>query len=130
MLRLLSGMMALIILSGCFKRGGAVGDGLSAIVVVTNRGFYDVNIYAVRVVGVAGRRLATVAGGSTATIRVPEADQQPGNGVMLELRAVGSRSNWFTPLLTIIPGTSARLDIASGVGGDLSQSQFYLRPPQ
>lgn len=115
--------------SGCFKSRGAVDlEGLSAIVLVTNRGFYDVNIYAIRSVGVSGHRLATVAGGTTVTVRVPESDQQPGNGVMLNLRAVGSRLSWTTPLITFNPGSVARLDIASSSGGDLSQSQFYLIP--
>lgn len=113
-------------LSSCRKSAPSSSGSMGAIVLVNNRGFYDVNIYAIRAVGVTGRRLATVQGGSTATLRIMEMDQQPGGGVMLNLRAIGARATWTTPLLNIGFGSVGRLDIQSTSGGDLSQSMFYL----
>jgi hypothetical protein len=114
-------------LSSCRKKSPSpVSGDMTAIVMVTNRGFYDVNVYAVRTAGVAGRRLATVTGGSSATLRVRESDQQPGGGVTLQLRAIGSRMNWTSPTLNLGFGVIGRLDIASNSGGDLSRTMFYM----
>lgn len=130
-------LLALAILVGTLglpacRKGAPAGSGgdMGTIILVTNRGYYDVNVYAIRAVGVTGRRLATVTGGSNATLRVREIDQQPGGGVMLSLRAIGARATWTTPVLNVGFGSVARLDIRSASGGDLSQSQFYLATPQ
>ncbi|BAH40247.1 MAG TPA: hypothetical protein DGD08_11135 [Gemmatimonas aurantiaca] len=112
--------------SGCRKNAPApVSGDMTAIVVVTNRGFYDVNVYAIRSAGVVGRRLGTISGGSGATLRIRESDQQPGGGVTLQLRAIGARSTWTSPTLNLGFGVVGRLDIASSSGGDLSRTMFY-----
>lgn len=113
--------------SGCRKNGPTpVSGDMTAIVIVSNRGFYDVNVYAIRTAGVIGRRLATISGGSTGTtLRIREADQQPGGGVTLQLRAIGARSTWISPTLNLGFGVVGRLEIASTGGGDLSQTMFY-----
>jgi len=114
-------------LAGCRKNAPPAASGdMTAVVVVTNRGFYDVNVYAVRSAGMAGRRLATVQGGTGTTLRVRESDQQPGGGVTLQLRAIGSRATWTSPTLNLGFGVAGRLDIVSNSGGDLRQTMFYM----
>ncbi|HEY0931822.1 MAG TPA: hypothetical protein VGE27_18005 [Gemmatimonas sp.] len=114
-------------LSSCRKNAPPPSSGdMTAIIVATNRGFYDVNVYAVRSAGVQGRRLATVQGGGSATFRVRESDQQPGGGVTLQLRAIGGRAVWISPTLNLGFGTAGRLDIVSNTGGDLRQTMFYM----
>ncbi len=114
-------------IGGCIRQGASGGSGeLSTLILVDNRGYWDVNVYAIRSSGGAGRRLGTVQGGSKTTLRVPSTDQQPGGGVMLSLRAIGSPYSWTSPLLVVGFGSVARLDIMSTSGGDLSQTQFYL----
>ena len=110
---------------GCLK-GGAVGQGgESMVLLVQNRGFYDVNVFAVRSVGVAGRRLGTVTGNATATLRVPLSELQPGGGLVVSLRSVGGRFTWTSLPLQMSSGVVARLDIVQTANGELSQSQLY-----
>ena len=95
------------------------------MLVVSNRGYFDVNVYAVPASGVAGRRLGTVTGNSSATIFVSGSDLQPGNQLMLFVRAIGGRTGWTSPLVNVGIGVAARLDVYATNSGDLYQSQLY-----
>lgn len=92
---------------------------------VENRGFFDVVIYAMRSPSVQGARVATVSGGQSALVRVRSIDLQPGNRLVLRLRAVGTRYTWTTNSLPVSAGTVAKLDILTSSNGDLSRSSLY-----
>jgi hypothetical protein len=95
--------------------------------IASNRGFYDVNIYTVRAGQTLGRRLATVTGNSTQTIKVPIAELQPGNMLSVQVRSVGGRYTWISPSVQVGSGTVARLDIMQSANGALGQSQMYAQ---
>jgi hypothetical protein len=95
--------------------------------VVQNRGYFDVNVHVMRSPMTIGSRLGTVTGGSTQTFRVRETDLQPGGLMVLQVRAIGGRSTWTSPGLTVNIGSVARLDVIATSSGNLSQSQFYLQ---
>lgn len=115
--------------AACFKGQPGVGTGVERVtLLVSNRGYFDINIYAVRSTVVAGRRLGTVTGNSTATLMVPSTELQPGGQLALLVRAIGSRSSWMSPLVAIGPGVIARLDVYATNAGDLSQSQLFTQP--
>jgi hypothetical protein len=95
------------------------------VLVVSNRGFFDVNVYVVRSAGVTGRRIATVSGGGTATIKVPDAELQPGGRLQVNVRAIGARTAWTSPTVSVGSSTVARLDVLTTNSGDLSQSVLY-----
>jgi hypothetical protein len=118
--------------TGCYK-GGANINGNAVILVVTNRGYFDVNVFSVRSTGGSSRRLGLVTGNSTRTIQVPENELQPGGLLVLAVRAVAGRMTWTSQAVQTGPGVIARLDVISTGGGDLSQSQLYTqysRPPE
>ncbi|MCE2899670.1 MAG: hypothetical protein ACK6DP_06780 [Gemmatimonas sp.] len=118
--------------TGCY-RGGVNPSGNTVILVVTNRGFFDVNVFSVRSSGGNSRRLGLVNGNSTRTIQVPENELQPGGTLVLAVRAVAGRFAWTSQPVQTGPGVIARLDVISTGSGDLSQSQLYTqysRPPE
>lgn len=111
--------------AACFSKG-AVGTGQeSVILIANNRGFYDVNVYAVRSAQTAGRRLGTVTGNSSATIKVPITELQPGSMLVVQVRSVGGRYTWYSPAVQMGSGVVARLDVVQTANGALGQSQMY-----
>ncbi|WP_353268712.1 hypothetical protein [Gemmatimonas sp.] len=105
---------------------GTTGTGQpSVIMIASNRGFYDVNIYSVRAGQTVGRRLTTVTGNSTQTVKVPITELQPGNMLSVQVRSVGGRYTWISPSVQVGSGTVARLDIMQSANGALGQSQMY-----
>lgn len=111
--------------TGCFSKGMSGASQPSVILIANNRGFYDVNIYAVRSGQSVGRRLGTVTGNSTATIKVPTVELQPGNMLVVQVRSVGGRYTWYSPAVQMGVGVVARLDVVQTANGALSQSQMY-----
>jgi len=112
--------------AACKRGQTAPGPAIERVMlVVSNRGYFDVNVYAVPASGVAGRRLGTVTGNSSATIFVSGSDLQPGNQLMLFVRAIGGRTGWTSPLVNVGFGVAARLDVYATNSGDLYQSQLY-----
>lgn len=122
MLLLLAGSMSAM--SGCYRGNGGTGQ-QTIILMVNNRGFYDVNVYALRATQVSGRRLGTVNGNSQATLRVPVTELQPGGGLVVSVRTVGGRYTWVSPSVQVGSGIVARLDVVQTASGDLTQSQMY-----
>lgn len=100
-------------------------DGDRVTIQVENRGFFDVAIYAMRSPSVQGARVATVNGGQSAQVRVRPIDLQPGNRLVLRLRALGTRATWTSGPLPVSAGAVARLDIQTSANGDLNQSSLY-----
>jgi hypothetical protein len=120
---LLSG--ALLGGTGCFSKGAAGTSQPTVLLLANNRGFYDVNVYAVRSGQTAGRRLGTVTGNSSATLKVPMSELQPGNMLVVQVRSVGGRYTWYSPAVQMGSGIVARLDVVQTANGSLSQSQMY-----
>lgn len=109
----------------CASKGASGTGQPSVIMIASNRGFYDVNIYTVRAGQTVGRRLATVTGNSTQTVKVPVTELQPGNMLAVQVRSVGGRYSWISPSVQMGSGTVARLDIMQSANGALGQSQMY-----
>ncbi len=109
----------------CASKGASGTGQPSVIMIASNRGFYDVNIYTVRAGQTVGRRLATVTGNSTQTVKVPITELQPGNMLSVQVRSVGGRYSWISPSVQVGSGTVARLDIMQSANGALGQSQMY-----
>jgi hypothetical protein len=131
-LRALSHRTALLLLgsalagaTGCFGKGMAGTSQPTVILLANNRGFYDVNVYAVRSGQTAGRRLGTVTGNSTTTLKVPVSELQPGNMLVVQVRSVGGRYTWYSPAVQMGSGIVARLDVVQTANGSLGQSQMY-----
>lgn len=116
---------ALVGTTACFSKGASGSGQPSVILIASNRGFYDVNIYSVRSGQSQGRRLATVTGNSTQTIKVPVTELQPGSLLSVQVRSVGGRYTWISPTVQMGTGIIARLDIIQNASGALSQSQMY-----
>lgn len=122
-------LCGLLLAGACFKGQPALGTSDERVpLLVSNRGYFDVNIYAVRSTVVSGRRLGTVTGNSTATLMVPVNELQPGGQLALMVRAIGSRSSWMSPVVNVGAGVVARLDVYATNSGDLSQSQLFTQP--
>ena len=99
----------------------------TVILSVSNRGFFDVNVFVLRSAGGASRRLGMVAGNTGQTFRVPETELQAGQRMVVQVRTIGAATTWTSPALTIGVATIARLDVVTSSSGDLSQSQFYTQ---
>lgn len=119
-------LFALLSGIGCYKNTGSNSSG-SVVMIVNNRGFFDVNVFSVRVTGASNRRLGLVNGNSQRTIMVPESELQPGGMLQVAVRAVAGRVGWLSPALQVGPGIVARLEVITTAGGDVSQSQFFTQ---
>lgn len=121
-------VLLLVALSGfgCYKNAPGNSSG-AVVMIVNNRGFFDVNVFSVRTTGASNRRLALVNGNSQRTIMVPETELQPGGTLQVAIRAVAGRVGWLSPALQVGPGIVARLEIITTAGGDVSQSQFFTQ---
>jgi hypothetical protein len=105
----------------------AVGP-FTVYLAVANQGYFDVNVYLLRSSDAMGRRLGTVSGNSTRTFTFSDNQLQPGGRLQVMARAIGSRSGWNSPTLSVSPGNVAKLILVSGNSGELSRSQFYIEP--
>ncbi len=95
--------------------------------VVTNNGFYDVNVYTVPDGAANSVRLATVYGMSSQTLAVRERHLQTGQRLVLQLHAIGTSADWLSPSLMVDERSVALLDIYTAPSGDMRMSAFYLR---
>ena len=93
--------------------------------IVENRGYLDVNIFNIRSDGTRGSRLGTVSGFSTGRFSVRRNDLQYGQRMVLRVHAIGGNSDWISPGISISEGSTARLDVFTDAGGNLSRSQLY-----
>ena len=121
----LLGLLALPGSLACHRGPGTVTPKVT--LTVSNRGFFDVNVFVIRSVGGASRRLGMVAGNSGLTFQVPETELQAGQRMVVQVRTIGAPTVWTSPALTIGVSTIARLDVITSSSGDLGQSQFYTQ---
>lgn len=106
---------------------GILADTTGTIpLIIRNRSYFDINVYAHRSVGSPGRRVATVSSGGEGTFTVNSQDLQGGGLLMLGVRAIAGRSAWVSPALAVGNKVIARLDVNSDAGGDLGRSVLYL----
>ena len=119
-------VLALFTFSGtvaCHR--GAVGTIPRVTLEVTNRSFFDVNIFVIRSPVAPPTRLGMVTSGLSEVFRVAETDLQPGQAMVLQVRTIAGQTSWSSPSVPIRTGSVARLDVIATGNGDLSQSQFY-----
>lgn len=96
---------------------------------VTNKGFFDVNVFVIRSPVAQPIRLGMVNGGMDKTFGVSENDLQAGQNMVVQVRTIAGNTSWVSPALTISVGSLAKLDIITTSSGDLSQTQFYRALP-
>lgn len=127
-IRVAGWLLALVVLAGCKKKDGEAptpSGPYTVYVSVSNQGYFDVNVYLMRANDAFGRRLGTVNGNSSTTFRFQDTELQAGGRLQVGARSIGSRSSWVSPVLSVGPGTVARLILISSPSGDLSRSQFF-----
>jgi hypothetical protein len=93
--------------------------------VVRNRGFFDVNVYAMPSIGAPATRLGTVVGESTQTFALYARHLQPGDLLVVRVRAIGANSIWTSPSVPIGEGMLAVLDVYTDASGDCSTSNLH-----
>lgn len=129
--RLRSGVLLLLAVALLAVFGGGCGRGRpgppprETRLLVDNRGYFDVIVYAVPSPGASGRRLGNVNGGSMTALRVTPSDLQLGNQLVVRVRALSVSRSWVSPAITITDDVIARLDVQSTSSGDLSRSSLY-----
>lgn len=94
---------------------------------VTNRGYFDVNVYVMRSGGTNPIRLGMVTGSFSQTFRVKETNLQADGVMVVHVRTIAGRTSWTSQPLAVNAGTVARLEVYTTSSGDLSQSRFYAQ---
>jgi len=120
-------ILAVLALSGplaCHK-GSTGASPMKVILEVTNRGFFDVNVFVIRSPVAQPIRLGMVTGSASQTFRVDETNLQSGQVMVLQVRTIAGQSAWTSPSLVVSTSSIARLDVVTTSSGDLSQSRFY-----
>jgi hypothetical protein len=121
-------LLIVALLSACSLatlRGKGAPQGTVALV-VENRGYSDVILYVIRSEGARGARVGFVNGGATVTFKVRETDLQAGGQLQLEARAIGARSSWTSPSLSVNSGSVVKLELIAVGTTDLTRSQIYI----
>jgi hypothetical protein len=108
----------------CLPWSGAPAPQLSSLI-VRNTGFYDVNVYALPYASGQPLRLGTVVGTSTATFPISTHHLQPGDRLVVRIRAIGSRFGWTSEAVSIDSGVVAVLDVNTDAFGDCSGSSLH-----
>ena len=122
--------LALVALSGTLAcHNSATGSTSKVALEVSNRGFFDVNVFVVKSPLTTPIRLGMVTAGQSATFGVPETDLQAGQAMVLQVRAIAGQSSWTSPSLVVSPASLAKLDVMATSSGDLSQTRLYTQVP-
>ena len=120
--------LLLAAVGGCSSKGKRMAPGPPAALYIRNNSFYDVNVYAVISSVQSRTRLAMVTGNTAMRVDVSERDLKPGRLLALYVHAIGSRSYWLSPELTMHPESMACLDIFTDPSGNASRSSLYTVP--
>lgn len=124
---------AATVTGGCFlKSRGVQPEPAPVVLEVSNRGFFDVDIYALTSsVGSGSRmRLGTVSGFSSLKLTLTPRYLQPGGVLVVRLHGIGTNVSWDSPGVSVGPGDHVALDIYADANGTLNRSQlFVLAPP-
>jgi hypothetical protein len=112
--------------TGCHlgRRGGTQEPPVRLL--VSNRGYFDVTIYALASSGSSQLRLGTANGLSDTKISIPPTALRADRTLVLRLHAIGTRGTFTTPMVSVSPGQTARLDIFARADGSLDQSTLYV----
>ena len=113
---------------GCSSKGKKMAPGPPAALFIRNHSYYDVNVYAVFSSVQSRARLATVTGNTELRIDVSERNLKPGRMLALYVHAIGSRSYWLSPEVSMHPESMACLDIFTDPGGNPSRSSLFTVP--
>jgi hypothetical protein len=109
---------------------GSTGAAQSKVALtVTNRGFFDVNVFVIRSPIAQPIRLGTVTGGLDKTFDVAETDLQAGQNMVVQVRTIAGQTAWTSQSVNVNLGSTARLDVVTTSSGDLSQSRLYVQAP-
>ncbi len=115
--------------AACFNKGKGIEPAPQPVVLlVSNRGFFDVDVYAMPSGPNSAARLGTVSGFSEAELVVRPTLLQPGGVLQLRLHPIGTSVNWVSPGLALSEGEQAKLEIYSDANGNLSRSVLYPLP--
>jgi hypothetical protein len=124
-------MLALLALTSplaCHRGSGSASTPRISLE-VTNKGFFDVNVFVIRSPVAQPIRLGTVNGGMDKTFGVSENDLQTGQTMVLQVRTIAGNTSWVSSALTISTGSVAKLDVVTTSSGDLSQTRLYRALP-
>lgn len=115
---------------GCMKASTRSAPVLSPVTLdIHNLAFADVDVYVVTSPGIASAsRLITVTGFSKATVSVSVNHLQPGGILQLEMHAIGSRTQWLSPSLSVSPGEHVMLEVNVDAAGNMSHTLLYPAP--
>ena len=120
-------MLALAVLSApiACHRGQSGSGTMKVMLDVTNRGFFDVNVFVIRSPVAQPIRLGMVTGSSSQTFRVDETNLQSGQTMVVQVRTIAGQTAWTSPALVVSTSSIAKLDVVTTSSGDLSQSRLY-----
>ena len=110
-------------------RGSGGASPSKVTLAVTNRGFFDVNVFVIRSPVAQPIRLGTVTGGLEKMFTVSENDLQPGQNMVVQVRTIAGQTAWTSPSVNVNLGAMAKLDVVTTSSGDLSQSKLYIQSP-
>ena len=120
--------LMLAAVGGCSSKGKRMAPGPPAALFIRNHSYYDVNVYAVLSSMQSRTRIATVTGNSELRVDVSERNLKPGRMLALYVHAIGSRSYWLSPEVTMHPESMACLDVFTDPAGNASRSQLFTVP--
>jgi hypothetical protein len=122
--------LALALALACHRNRVETRPPATVPLIVRNDGMFDVTVYALPSTGSTSMRIriGLVSSASAVTLVVPKRALQLGGTLVVMLHAVGARSSWVSPSLTLPEGTAAHLDIAADPSGDVSRSSLYALP--
>ena len=115
---------------GCMKASTRSTPVLSPVTVdIHNLAFADVDVSVVTSPGIASTsRLVTVTGFSKATVSISMNHLQPGGILQLEMHAIGSRTQWLSPALSVSPGEHVILEVNVDAAGNMNHTLLYPAP--
>lgn len=124
-------LVTALTLQGCYGKPGELVPRAAPIkLVVDNRGYFDVTVYAARSDGSPGTRLGTAGSLGMTTFRVPATALQANGTLIVRLHAIGSIWSWVSPSVSVSEGDEARLEVYASPDGRLGRSQLYAMIPR
>lgn len=126
----LAALAAAALATGCLRKPKGVHPVQAPVTLeVSNRGFFDVDVYVLPSSSGNAMRLGTVTGFSAATLVVRYAQLQAGGTLAVRLHGIGTSYVWDSPGVSVSPGDRVALDIYTDADGRLSRSVLYPLPP-
>jgi hypothetical protein len=121
--------MLAVTAAACIHKGSAIEPAPQPVVLnVSNRGFFDVDVYALPSGASSATRLGTVSGFSESQLVVRPSLLQPGYTLQVRLHPIGTSVTWTSPALSLSEGEQAILQIYSDANGSLNRSVLFPLP--